>query len=179
MRTSRSSRAAPRRIRSASKARWLRANAALASGIRSARMPGIGHDPQRHTLLNKGPGLPGRGQRARARNSLQEPNWTYLCPCKGHVQSKTGCSYPAIWRTYAAEAGPLCGRYVAMACPLRLSGALRPIGARGGGASVAITATLPEPAFSSLRVLFRSAVAACSYPWRGLALVIFVDGATA
>src|SRR5215831_1937804 len=36
-----------------------------------------------------------------------------------------------------------------MACPLRLSGAPRPVGARGGGASVATTATLPEPAFCS------------------------------
>jgi hypothetical protein len=41
----------------------------------------IGHDPQRLTLLNKGPGLPGRGQRVRAQNPLHEPNWTDLCPC--------------------------------------------------------------------------------------------------
>jgi hypothetical protein len=47
-------------------------------------------------------------------------------------------------RTYAAEARPLCSRYVAMACPLRLSGA-----ALGGGASVATTATLSESAFCS------------------------------
>ena len=42
---------------------------------------GTGHDPQRLTLLNKGPGLPGRGQRVRAQNSLHEPNWTDPCPC--------------------------------------------------------------------------------------------------
>ena len=41
---------------------------------------GIGHGPQRLTLLNKGPGLPGRGQRVRAQNSLHEPN-DNLCPC--------------------------------------------------------------------------------------------------
>ena len=34
----------------------------------------ISHDPQKLTLLNKGPGLPGRGQRVRAQNSLHEPN---------------------------------------------------------------------------------------------------------
>jgi hypothetical protein len=59
----------------------------------------------------------------------------------------------ATWRTYAAEARPLCSRYVAMACPLRLSGTPRPVGARGGGASVATVAALPEPAFCSQGVL--------------------------
>jgi len=34
----------------------------------------IGHDPKWLTLLNKGPGLPGRGQRVRAQISLHEPN---------------------------------------------------------------------------------------------------------
>ena len=41
---------------------------------------GIGHDPQGLTLLNKGPGLPGRGQRVRAQISLHEPNWTICAP---------------------------------------------------------------------------------------------------
>ena len=99
MRTSRSSRAAPRRIRSASKARWLRANAALASGIRSREYAGIGHDPQRLTLLNKGPGLPGRGQRVRAQNSLHEPNWTDLCPCIAPHPVEDGLQIFGVMRT--------------------------------------------------------------------------------
>ena len=40
----------------------------------------IGHDPKWLTLLNKGPGLPGRGQRVRAQISLHEPTWTICAP---------------------------------------------------------------------------------------------------
>ena len=72
----------------------------------------------------------------------------------------------------------MCSRYVAMACPLRLSGAPWPVGARGGGACVATMATLPEPAFC-----VASSVPVGSGSWQlsmeGLARVIFLGGATA
>jgi hypothetical protein len=53
-----------------------------------------------------------------------------------------------------------------------------PVGSHGGGASVATTATLPEPAFGS-RGFCPVGSGSLQLPVGGLTRVIFLDGATA